>query len=120
MIYVCPASTGFGTSSIDWNTGAPVSSVTWRVTDVLFPALSVAVITIVFSPLASVSCLLNEPLLCTVTCSAEPELSFTVTVTGLDVASFVVPDTVRELWFVLRPSVGLDTFRVGATVSTVN
>lgn len=42
-----------------------------------------------------------------------------VTVTGLDVTSLVVPATVTEALLVISPSVGLVTFKDGATVSTV-
>ena len=45
---------------------------------------------------------------------------FTVTVTGLDVVSSVVPDTVSLAWLVTSPSAGAVTESVGGTVSTVN
>ena len=90
MIKVLPASTGFGVSFALTNTGAPVSSVTLRVTVVLFPALSVATTVIVLAPGLRVMVLLHVPFSLTATFSP-----FTVTVTGLEVASSVVPDTSR-------------------------
>ena len=104
----------------EMNRGAPVSRITVRVTVVLFPALSVDTITIVFVPCVSVSALLNVPSALTVTFSAVPLFSLTVTLQGLDVTSFVVPDTVQDALFVTRLSAGLETDNTGATVSTLN
>ena len=73
-------------------TGAPVSNLTVLVTVVVFPALSVATIVIVLLPFVRVIVLDQEPSLVTVT-----DAPLTVTVTGLEVTSFVVPVTVREL-----------------------
>lgn len=73
-------------------TGAPVSNLTVLVTVVVFPALSVATIVIVLLPFVRVIVLDQEPSLLTVT-----DAPLTVTVTGLEVTSFVVPVTVREL-----------------------
>lgn len=101
-------------------TGAAVSSVTVLVTVVDLPALSVATTVIVFVPFASVRSLLNVPLDATVTASAVPELSLIVTLTGLDVTSFVVPLTVQADLFVISLSAGLERVSVGGTVSTLN
>ena len=101
-------------------TGADVFNVTVLVIVVCFPALSVAVMVIVLIPCTNVSCLLKFPLSSTTTFSAFPLLSFTVTLTGLDVASFVLPVTVIELLFVTSPSAGLVIVNVGGTVSTLN
>ena len=103
----------------EWITGAPVSSVTVRVTVVLFPAASVATTVMVFAPAARVSCFVKEPFSATATYSAAPLFSLTVTVTGLDVASFVVPDTVHEELFVTESSAGAVTESVGGMVSTL-
>ena len=73
-------------------TGAPVSNLTVLVTVVVFPALSVATIVIVLLPFVRVIVLDQEPSLLTVT-----DAPLTVTVTGLEVTSVVVPVTVREL-----------------------
>lgn len=81
---------------IDLITGAAVSSVTFLVIVVVLPALSLAMIVILFAPLVSVTSLLKNPSVPTV--AAAP---FTVTVTGLDVASSVLPVTVIVL-FLLR------------------
>ena len=107
-----PASAGFGVIVTDCMSGAPVSRVTCLVTVVLFPAESVATIVIVFSPSDNVICVVQLPFFCTVT-----GVSLTFNITGLDVASLVVPDTVRFLLFVTRFSDGLVTFNVGGTVS---
>lgn len=88
-------------------TGAPVSSVTVLVTVVDLPALSVATTVIVFVPFARVRSLVNEPSLPTVTDSAVPLLSLIVTLTGLEVTSFVVPLTVQADLFVISLSAGL-------------
>ena len=64
---VAPASTGFGVIAADVITGTEVSSVTFLVTELDSPEESVAVTTMVFSPAASVTVLLNEPLDSTVT-----------------------------------------------------
>jgi hypothetical protein len=117
---VFPASTGFGVIVTDLMVGAVVSSVTVLVTVVDLPALSVATMVIVFEPVASVSALLKEPSEPTVTLAAVPLFSLTVTVTGLDVTSLVVPFTVSEELFVTRPFVGLDTDNVGGVVSILN
>ena len=76
-------------------TGAEVSSLTVLVTVVVLPAESVATIVIVLLPSVRVSALEKLPSDPTVTLSAEPLLSLTVTLTGLDVASLVVPLTVH-------------------------
>ena len=83
------------------NTGAPVSRVTLRVTVVVLLALSVATTVIVLEPLTRVISLLNEPSELTVT-----DAPLTVTVTGLDVTSSVLPDTTRAALFVISPSTG--------------
>lgn len=101
-------------------TGAPVSSVTVLVTVVDLPALSVATTVIVFVPFARVRSLVNEPSLPTVTDSAVPLLSLIVTLTGLEVTSFVVPLTVQADLFVISLSAGLERVSVGGTVSTLN
>ena len=88
MTKVFPASTGFGVIVTDWKTGAPVSSVTCLVTVVLLPAESVAIIVIVFSAV-SVMVVEKAPSAPTSTGS-----ELIVNVTGDDVASFVVPETV--------------------------
>ena len=96
-------------------TGVELSSVTVLVTVDTFPALSTASIVIVFSPSDRVTVVLNEP--------SEPTdtvLPFTVSVTGDDVESLVVPATTTVLLFVISPSSGLVTFNTGGTVSTVN
>jgi hypothetical protein len=94
MTKVLPASTGLGVMVTALITGAVVSSVTVLVTVVDLPAESVATTVIVLLPVAKVSALLNEPSAPTVTDSAVPEFNLIVTVTGLEVASFVVPFTV--------------------------
>ena len=88
---VFPASTGFGVIVTALIAGALVSSFTVLVTVVLFPALSVATIVIVLEPSTSVTTLDQEPLEATVAASALPLLSLTVTDTGLEVRSLVVP-----------------------------
>jgi hypothetical protein len=80
----------------DLITGATVSRVTVLVTVVVLPAESFATTVIVLLPDASVRVLLKDPSVPTVTDSAVPEFNLIVTVTGLDVASFVVPFTVTE------------------------
>lgn len=90
-------------------------TVTLRVTVVVFPALSFATIVIVFAPSASVTSFVNVPFVPTVT--AAP---FTVTVTGLDVASSVLPVTVTAFWLVIRSFDGAVICSVGGTVSIVN
>ena len=82
---------------------------------VVLPALSFATIVIVFEPADNVTVVLNAPLLPTVTA-----LPLTVTVTGEDVASLVVPDTVIVFLFVTYPSDGELMLRVGGTVSILN
>ena len=59
--------------------------------------------------------LLNEPSELTAT-----DASFTVTVTGLDVTSSVLPDTTRAASFVISSSAGFVRVSVGGIVSTVN
>ena len=83
---VFPQSTGFGVRVTDLITGADVSTVTLRVTVVVFPALSLATIVMVFAPSARVTSLVNVPSVPTV--AVAP---FTVTVTGLDDTSSVLP-----------------------------
>ena len=100
---------------IDLITGAAVSSVTFLVTVVVFPDLSFATIVIVLDPLTRVTSLLNVPSVATVT--AVP---FTVTVTGFDVISSVLPVMVTVFLFVTRLSTGAVTDNVGGTVSIVN
>ena len=97
MINVLPASTGFGVNVTLLITGAVVSNVTVRVIVVVLPAPSFATTVIVFVPAARVRTLLKPPSLPTVTASAAKELSLTVTVTGLLVASFVLPFTVQAV-----------------------
>lgn len=82
---------------------------------VVFPALSFAMTVIVLFPDVNVTSVLNVPLLPTVTA-----LPLTVTVTGEDVASLVVPDTVIVFLFVTYPSDGELMLRVGGTVSILN
>ena len=43
-----------------------------------------------------------------------------LTVTGEDVASLVVPDTVNAAVLVISPAAGEDTDKVGGVVSTLN
>ena len=83
----------------------------------LLPAESVATTVIVLLPDANVRALLKDPSEPTVTASADPLLSLTVTVTGLDVMSLVVPDTVQAALLVIRPLTGAVTLNVGGTVS---
>ena len=59
--------------------------------------------------------MLNEPSELTAT-----DASFTVTVTGLDVTSSVLPDTTRVDLFVISPSAGFTSVSVGGIVSIVN
>jgi hypothetical protein len=59
------------------------------------------------------------PLDATVTACAAPLSKAIVSVTGLDVASLVVPATVTEVLDVDIPSAGEVMFSVGAIVSTV-
>ena len=98
-------------------TGAEVSSFTVLVTVVDLPAESVATIVIVLLPSVSVRTLEKPPSDPTVTFSAEPLLSLTVTLTGLDVVSLVVPVTVHAAWLVTRPSAGDVIDSIGGTVS---
>ena len=72
-------------------------------------------IVIVLLPSVSVTSLLKEPPVPTVT--AVP---LTVTVTGLLVASSVVPVTVTVDLFVTSPATGAEMDNVGGIVSTVN
>lgn len=92
---VLPASTGFGFRVTLLITGADVSSLTVLVTVVVLPAESVATTVIVLVPATRVRALLKFPSEPTVTLSATPLLSLIVTLTGLDVASLVVPLTVN-------------------------
>ena len=80
-----PQSTGFGLIVTDLITGAVVSTVTVLVTVVVLPAESFATTVMVFVPVTSVSALLKVPSDPTVTVSAVPLFSLTVTVTGLEV-----------------------------------
>ena len=114
---VFPASTGFGVRVTLLITGAEVSSLTVLVTVVDLPAESVATIVIVLLPSVSVRTLEKPPSDPTVTFSAEPLLSLTVTLTGLDVVSLVVRVTVHAAWLVTRPSAGDVIDSVGGTVS---
>lgn len=98
-------------------TGAEVSSFTVLVTVVDLPAESVATIVIVLLPSVSVRTLEKPPSVPTITLSAEPLLSLTVTLTGLDVVSLVVPVTVHAAWLVTRPSAGDVIDSIGGTVS---
>ena len=111
---VLPQSTGLGVRVTFSNTGAPVSRVTLRVTVVVLPALSVATTVIVLEPLTRVISLLNEPSELTAT-----DAPFTVTVTGLDVTSSVLPDTTRAASFVISSSAGFVRVSVGGIVSIV-
>ena len=112
---VFPQSTGFGVRVTDLITGADVSTVTLRVTVVVFPALSLATIVMVFAPSARVTSLVNVPSVPTVTVAP-----FTVTVTGLDDTSSVLPLTVTVFLLVIRSFDGAVICSVGGTVSTVN
>ena len=62
-----PASTGLGVMVALLTTGLEVSKVTVRVTEEDLPAASVAVMTMVFVPLASVSVFVKDPSVPTVT-----------------------------------------------------
>ena len=115
MTNVLPPSTGFGVIETSVIVGAFVSNVTFLVTVVALPALSVATTVIVFEPSVNVTVVEKLPEASTVT--AVP---FTLTVTGDEVASFVVPLTVTVALLVTKPSSGLVTFNVGGTVSTLN
>lgn len=115
-----PTSTGFGSIFTDLIAGGVVSKTTVLVIVVDLPALSVDTTAIVFVPWANVRTLLKDPSSPTVTCSAAPLLSLTVTLHGLDVISFVVPATVQEALFVIRPSTGEEIDNTGGTVSTLN
>lgn len=95
-----PQSTGFGVRVTDLITGADVSTVTLRVTVVVFPALSLATIVMVFAPSARVTSLVNVPSVPTVTVAP-----FTVTVTGLDDTSSVLPLTVTVFLLVIPPQI---------------
>ena len=88
-------------------------------TVVVLPAASLATTAMVLLPTTSVRSLLKLPSLPTVTAVAAPLLSFTVTVTGLDVLSLVVPLTVIAVLLVTSLSDGALIDRVGGTVSTV-
>ena len=112
---VFPQSTGFGVRVADLITGADVSTVTLRVTVVVFPALSLATIVMVFAPSTRVTSLVNVPSVPTVTV-----VPFTVTVTGLDDTSSVLPLTVTVFLLVIRSFDGAVICSVGGTVSTVN
>ena len=96
-------------------TGAAVSSVTVRVTVVVLPALSFAMIVIVLEPLTSATSLENVPSALTVTV-----VPLIVTITGLDVTSSVLPVTVTVVLLVISLSAGSVIDSVGGTVSTVN
>jgi hypothetical protein len=115
-----PQSTGFGLIVTDLITGAVVSTVTVLVTVVVLPAESFATTVMVFVPVTSVSALLKVPSDPTVTVSAVPLFSLTVTVTGLEVASLVVPVTVTAVLLVTSLSAGAVIESVGGTVSILN
>lgn len=112
---VFPQSTGFRVRVTDLITGADVSTVTLRVTVVVFPALSLATIVMVFAPSTRVTSLVNVPSVPTVTVTP-----LTVTVTGLDDTSSVLPLTVTVFLLVIRSFDGAVICSVGGTVSTVN
>ena len=112
---VFPPSTGLGVKVTAEIVGAFVSRVIFLVTVEDLPALSVATTVIVFEPSTNVTVVENAPVGLTVT--AVP---LTLTVTGDDVASFVVPETVNDLLLVINPSVGFDKVNVGGTVSILN
>lgn len=82
------------------------------VTGVVSPAASRAVTTSVLLPSAPVRALLNAPLVTVMDPTSVP-LSLAVTVTGLDVASLVVPSSVIDLVFVIRPLAGDVMFSEG-------
>lgn len=69
---------------------------TVSVTLLVFPALSVAVITIVFVPSIKVQVFVKLPSPATDTADAVPLFNFPATVTGLLVVSFVDPITDKE------------------------
>ena len=96
-----------------------VSSFTVFVTVVVLPAASLAFTVTVLVPSARVIDFEKLPSLDTVTDCSVPLFSLTVTVTGLLVASFVVPSTTQDGLFVISV-VGLVTFNVGGTVSITN
>ena len=113
-----PVSTGFGVMVIDVISGAPESTTTILVTDALFPAPSVAVTTIVFTPSFKVSSVVNPPIsLITTSCSGY-SFTLTVTLTGADVVSLEVPIKVTVLSFVIKSFTGDVTLNSGGTVST--
>lgn len=82
--------------------GTEVSTLNVRVIVVVFPAESRAVTTMVLSPSAAVNAFVNAPASDTVMLPMLVPLRVAVTVTGLLVASFVVPASVRLLVFVIR------------------
>lgn len=84
-------------------------------TVVVLPAPSFATIVIVLEPSFKVISFENVPSSYTVTA-----LPLIVSVTGLDVASFVVPATVTVVLFVMSLSTGLVTDNSGGTVSILN
>ena len=107
IVKVSPVPTRFLLSVTALITGVFVSRVTVRLTVVLLLALSVEIISIVFTPSLSVRVVLNAPLLPTSTFYFVPPLRATVTVQGLDVLSLVVPATVTGMVFVTKLFAGL-------------
>ena len=100
--------------------GTEVSTLNVRVIVVVFPAESRAVTTMVLSPSAAVNAFVNAPASDTVMLPMLVPLRVAVTVTGLLVASFVVPASVRLLVFVIRLLAGEEILSVGGTVSILN
>ena len=100
--------------------GTDVSTLNVRVIVVSLPAVSRALTTIVLFPSAAVNALENAPAEETVMLPISVPLRVAVTVTGLDVASFVVPESVRLLVFVIRLLAGEEMLSVGGTVSILN
>lgn len=86
--------------------GTLLSMVTVLVTLEDFPAASVAVTSMVFAPSDSVTLLLNELSEPTVTLPWSLPFSLMVMLTGLLVASLVLPETFRVEVAVIRPSAG--------------
>nr|DAH96581.1 MAG TPA: hypothetical protein [Caudoviricetes sp.] len=100
--------------------GTDVSTLNVRVIVVSFPAVSRALTTIVLFPSAAVNALENAPAEETVMLPISVPLRVAVTVTGLLVESFVVPDSVRLFVFVIRLFAGEEILNVGGTVSILN
>src|SRR6266705_2749142 len=98
--------------AVTTSTGGWVSRVTVRVSVVAFPAASVATVVSVFDPSVSAT----EPL----NCPSAPTgngAPFVATVTA--VASVTDPDTVVDVWFVMRPFAGAVTANTGGCVSSM-